>query len=340
MERVPEVLQFPIIVQGRRPLAFEPQLLEKRHFLRRRRAAEGRIVKEPLEPGLFDELLFRFQLDKLKLLHVSGDQSVVQDDFQGKRGEVDVPGCNQRIQERDAVFNGYVEDVGIEERENDAAHLLVAAAAQLRHCPQPRFVLQFLLGQSLDHVQQLLGDQAFQLSEGLLLEDRAYLSCRVGLALPEDQLANFPKQRRGLVPQLSLQLLLALMVRQPRQFPVRKLQELVHLVVDVGAVRRGGRSLPREQLGDVGLGHLGGVGEIALLQPEFLQPAPDHERDIHGIPPWASLSLDQEKLTSARYFAKVGAVLDMYSTSVAYFGIEPFGNYRGSGMVPVLVTGE
>src|SRR2546422_7676819 len=97
------------------------------------------------------------------------------------------------------------EDVRIEELEHDDAHLLVAAAAELRHRPEPRFVLQFLLGQSLDHVQQLLGDQAFQFSERLLLEDPAYLSCRVGLAFPEDQLANFPKQRRGLGPRVSLQ---------------------------------------------------------------------------------------------------------------------------------------
>src|SRR2546422_946859 len=193
MERVPEVLQFPIVVEGRRPLAFELQLLEKRDFLRRRRAAEGRILKEPLEPGLLDEGLFGSQLDKLKLLHVSGDQPVIQDDFQRKRREVDVPGRNQRIQERDTVFNGYVEDVRIEELEHDDAHFLVAAAAELRHRPEPRFVLQLLLGQSLDHIQQLLGDQAFQFSERLLLEDHAYVSCRVGLAFPEDQLANFPK---------------------------------------------------------------------------------------------------------------------------------------------------
>src|SRR6267378_5836650 len=114
MERVPEILQFPIIVEGRRSLALELQLLEKRDFLRCRRAAEGRILKEALEPGLFDEGL-GLQLDKLKPLHISGDQPVVQDDFQSKRPEVDVPGRNQRIQERDTVFNGYMEDVRIEE---------------------------------------------------------------------------------------------------------------------------------------------------------------------------------------------------------------------------------
>ena len=126
------------------------------------------------------------------------------------------------------------------------------------------------MGQPLDHVQELLGDQALELAEGLLLEHRAYLSFGAGVALAEHQLADLPKQCRGLFPQLFLQVLLALVVRQPSELPARKVQELVHLVVDVGAVRRRGRPPPREQLGDVRLGHLGGLGEIALLQAEFL----------------------------------------------------------------------
>src|SRR5213594_3148853 len=51
MERVSEVLQLPVIVEGRRPRVLEPQLLEKLDFLRSRGAAEGRILKEFLEPG-------------------------------------------------------------------------------------------------------------------------------------------------------------------------------------------------------------------------------------------------------------------------------------------------
>src|SRR2546430_88941 len=77
MERVPEVLQLPVIVEGRRPLALELQPLEKLDLLRGRRAAERRILKEFLEPGFFDEVLFGFQFDELKLLHVPGHQSVV-----------------------------------------------------------------------------------------------------------------------------------------------------------------------------------------------------------------------------------------------------------------------
>src|SRR2546426_627923 len=52
MERVPEALQLPVIVEGRRPLALELQPLEKLDFLRGRRAAERRILKEFEEPGL------------------------------------------------------------------------------------------------------------------------------------------------------------------------------------------------------------------------------------------------------------------------------------------------
>src|SRR2546425_13347098 len=132
MERVPEVLQLPVIVEGRRPLALELQPLEKLDFLRGRRAAEGRILQERLEPGLFDEVLFGLELDELKLLHVPGDKSVIENDFQSKGREVDVPRFNQRIQERDTVVNGDVEDVRIEELEHENAHRLIASTAEFR----------------------------------------------------------------------------------------------------------------------------------------------------------------------------------------------------------------
>src|SRR2546422_8019843 len=71
------------------------------------------------------------------------------------------------------------EDVRIEELEHDDAHLLVAAAAELRHRPEPRFVLQLLLGQSLDHIQQLLGDQARSEEHTSELQSRLHLVCRL-----------------------------------------------------------------------------------------------------------------------------------------------------------------
>src|SRR2546430_10445418 len=115
MERVPEVLPLPVVVQGGRPLALELQPLEKRDFLRGRRAAERRILKEFLEPGLFAGRLFGVPLDKRESLRLPGDDAVIQDDLQTERRQVDVPGFDERIQERDAVLRGHLEDVRIEE---------------------------------------------------------------------------------------------------------------------------------------------------------------------------------------------------------------------------------
>src|SRR2546422_8409510 len=85
MERVSEVLQLPVIVEGRRPLALELQPLEKLDFLRGRRAAERRILEEFLEPGLLADRLFGFPLDKLESLRLPWDDAVVQDNLQTER---------------------------------------------------------------------------------------------------------------------------------------------------------------------------------------------------------------------------------------------------------------
>src|SRR6266571_7278540 len=118
MQRVPEALQLPVIVEGSRPRVREPQLLEKRDFLDGCAAAERRILKEFLEPGLFADRLRGFPLDERESLRLPGDDAVVQDNLQTERRQVDVPGFNQRIQERDAILSGHVEDVRIEELEH------------------------------------------------------------------------------------------------------------------------------------------------------------------------------------------------------------------------------
>jgi hypothetical protein len=60
MKRVSEVLQLPVVIEGRRPLSAESQFLQKRDFLLDRIAAEGRILKEVFEPRLFIERIFGF----------------------------------------------------------------------------------------------------------------------------------------------------------------------------------------------------------------------------------------------------------------------------------------
>src|SRR6184192_1811543 len=194
MERVSEVLQLPVIIEGRRPLALELQPLEKLDFLRGHRAAERRILKEFLEPGLFADRLFDFPLDKLESLRLPWDDAVVEDNLQTERREVDVPGFNQRIQERDAVLSGHVEDVRIEELEHDDAHLFIAAATEPSHHPEPVVILELVVRHALDHVQQRLRDEAFELAEGLLFKDRADVFLPLGITLAQDQLADFVKQ--------------------------------------------------------------------------------------------------------------------------------------------------
>src|SRR2546428_3166808 len=126
MERVSEVLQLPVVVQGRRTLSLELQAPEKFDFLRGRGAAEGGILKELLEAGLVADGLSGLLLDELESLRLPRDDFVVQDDLQTERRQVDVPGLDQRIQERDAVLSGQVEDIRVEKLEHDDPHLFIA----------------------------------------------------------------------------------------------------------------------------------------------------------------------------------------------------------------------
>ena len=71
----------------------------------------------------------------------------------------------------DTVFDRDIEDVCVQKLENGDPHLLVASVAELSHQPEPLFTFQFLLGDSLGDIQELLRDQALEFSERLLLEN-------------------------------------------------------------------------------------------------------------------------------------------------------------------------
>ncbi len=59
-------------------------------------------------------------------------------------------------------------------------------------------------------------------------------------------------------------------------------KEAFHLAVDIGAVWGWRSLLAGEQLGDVGLGDLGGGGEPALLEAELFEAVSNNESEIHG----------------------------------------------------------
>src|SRR3989475_11851254 len=173
MERVSQVLQFPVIVEGRWPFSRESQLLEKLDFLVGRIAPQRGIPEEGLEPWFFADRWAGFPFDELEFLRVSGRQAAVQHYLHPERREIDVPRFDQRTEKRDAVFDREVEDIRLQELEHDDSRLLVTSVGESRHETEPVFIVQFLFRHSLDDVQQLLSDEAFQGAEGLLLEHLA-----------------------------------------------------------------------------------------------------------------------------------------------------------------------
>jgi hypothetical protein len=143
-----------------------------------------------------------------------GLQTAVEDNLHSERGEVDVPGFDQRVQEREAVVVRDIQEVRFEELDHDDAHLFVTATREPGHPTEPVLVAQFLPGHPLHHVQQLLGHETLDRAERLLREHRAQRGCLAGIALAENQLADGLEKRSWRIGQLPLQGIAALHVRQ------------------------------------------------------------------------------------------------------------------------------
>jgi hypothetical protein len=99
MEWVPQILQFPVVVEGGRPSSIEPQVAEKLGLLLGGIAAQGRISKEFFQPRIWLQGSIRLPFNKLESLRILRGQHPVQDDLHAEGRQVDVPGFNQRIQE-------------------------------------------------------------------------------------------------------------------------------------------------------------------------------------------------------------------------------------------------
>ena len=91
------------------------------------------------------------------------------------------------------------------------------------------------------------------------------------------------KQRLGSLTQLALDFFGALALRKPPQLSRLEVEEAFHLVIDVGPVAVGRGLLPREQLGDVGVGNLGGPCQVLLPVTERFQPRSHKCREIRGF---------------------------------------------------------
>jgi len=137
-----------------------------------------------------------FPLDKFKPLQSAWSNSGIQGDLQAERRKIDVPRYDQRIEESDAAFRRYVENVCIQEFENGNAHLFITSIALSCYGSERFFAPQFLSHQHLDDLQKRLSNQAFELAKRFLLENGTDLSSLRSLTFLKKQLSNLSEQRQ------------------------------------------------------------------------------------------------------------------------------------------------
>src|SRR5882724_4910321 len=145
-------------------------------------------------------------------------EPAVQDDFDAEGLEVNVPALDQRIEEGYAVSDRDTENIRVQEFQNRDPHLFIASLAEPSHQAEPFFTIQFFFGHAFGYIEQLLRDQAFQLSKRLLLKNSSYLLPLAGIALAENQLPEVFEQRAGRVGDLLSQLFPALQTGQLGKF--------------------------------------------------------------------------------------------------------------------------
>ena len=67
-----------------------------------------------------------------------------------------------------------MEDIRTEKLEDRYPRLLITPVAELHYQTEPLFTFQFLFGDFLRYIKKLLGDQALEFSEWLLLKNSTY----------------------------------------------------------------------------------------------------------------------------------------------------------------------
>src|ERR1700751_5320554 len=88
-----------------------------------------------------------------------------------------------------------MENIGIQEFKNQDSCLFIAPLANSGYPVNPLFIFKFFLRHSFGDIEKLLGDEAFELAERLPLEDIGDLPSLRGDAFPENELAEFLKER-------------------------------------------------------------------------------------------------------------------------------------------------
>src|SRR5258708_30013827 len=125
------------------------------------------------------------------------------------------------------------EHIRIQELKEGNPHLFIGSAGESSQQVEPVSTVQFLFGDLLNHVQELLCDETFQFAEGLLLKNDSYLFFFGRYALAENQLSNLFEQGLGWVPQVSLQFFLELVLGQLRKLAAWAFHDFPHLGVSI-----------------------------------------------------------------------------------------------------------
>ena len=99
MKGIPQILQFPVIVNRRGSLSSKIQGLQKRDFLFGDIAAQRPVIQELFEPWFNGDRLWGFLFRKLKSLEIHCCEPAVWDDCHAEGLEIDIPGVDDRIEE-------------------------------------------------------------------------------------------------------------------------------------------------------------------------------------------------------------------------------------------------
>jgi hypothetical protein len=70
---------------------------------------------------------------------------------------------------------------------------------------------------------------------------------------------------------------------EARQLQAWQTERTAHLLVQIGAIGQGRELLPPQQLRNVRLGHIGGIGQLTLAEAELVETLSDDEGKIHDL---------------------------------------------------------
>lgn len=236
MKRIPEVLQFTVIIKRGRPPPGEFQALQKIDFLRRDIPAQGGISQKLFHSGL-NGIIRELPFSKLESPDASRCEAAIKPDLERKRPQVDIPELDHWVQKRGATLQRNAKHVCVQKLKDRNTHLFIAPLTEFSHRTEPHFVAQLVPSDSLRDIEKLLRNQAFEVAEGLLPENVRDFSSPARVALAKNYFPGIFKKWLQWSRRSLPQLFLALESSQSPQFPCGKTKEFTDPFVEIRPAR-------------------------------------------------------------------------------------------------------